>query len=252
MMTLVFDLDDTLLINPIDQFLPPYFRALTAYLAPYVPTDRLVPELLKATQTMMANRDPSRTNEHVFAAHFYPALGLNEADVRPIIDRFYEDEFPKLQRYTAVVPEARPLLLAARERGYDLVIATNPVFPLRAIQHRLAWAGLGDMPFRFITSYETMHYTKPHPEYYHEITSAIKCTPADCLMVGNDLGNDILPAKAAGLRTFWVTAASVLPPASIPDVGIMDVAAAEVANAQVADYQGTLADLRRLIETGRV
>ena len=249
MTTLVFDLDDTLLINPIDQFLPPYFRALTAYLAPYAPTDRLVPELLRATQTMMANRDPSRTNEHVFAAHFYPALGLNEADVRPIIDRFYEDEFPKLQGYTAVVSEARPLLLAALERGHALVIATNPVFPLRAIQHRLAWAGLDDLPFRFITSYEVMHYTKPHPEYYHEITNAIKRPPEDCLMVGNDWDNDIAPARAAGMRTFWITGTT---PYSLPTTdGTLAPRDTEASITRSGtDYQGTLADLHRLIETG--
>ena len=249
MTTLVFDLDDTLLVNPIDQFLPPYFRALTAYLAPYAPADRLVLELLKATQAMMANRDPGRTNEQVFAAHFYPALGLTEADLRPILDRFYEDEFPKLQPYTAVVPEARPLILAARERGHELVVATNPVFPLRAIQHRLTWADLGDIPFRFITAYETMHYTKPHPEYYGEILERIGRAAGECLMVGNDWDNDMAPAKAVGMRTFWITGTE---PYSLPTAeGTLAARDAHApAHRSGTDYQGALADLHRLIDAG--
>ena len=247
MTTLVFDLDDTLLVNPIDQFLPPYFAALTAYLAPYAPTDRLVPELLRATRTMMTNRDPQHTNEQVFAAHFYPALGRPEAELRPLIDRFYEDEFPKLQGYTAVVPEARPLLLTALARGHDLVVATNPVFPLRAIQHRLTWAGLGDIPFAFVTSYEVMHYTKPHPEYYHEILERIGRPPAECLMVGNDWDNDIAPAKAVGMRTFWMTDTA---PYSLPTAEGTLAARRDDPPAQRSgtDYQGTLADLHRLVE----
>lgn len=247
--TLILDLDDTLLVNPMDTFLPPYFKALTAYLASYVPPDRLVPELLRATQAMTHSRDAALTNAQVFAAAFYPALGLSEADMQPVIERFYEDEFPRLKPYTQVVPEARPLLETALARGYGLVVATNPLFPRRAIEHRLEWADVGHIPWLHVTSYETSHYTKPHPEYYAEILAHIGRPAPQCLMVGNDLANDILPAKAVGMSTFWVTGASVLPPAPGPDVGIMAVPSEQVADAQVADYQGTLADLLALIET---
>lgn len=233
--TLLFDLDDTLLINPMEQFLQAYFRALTKHLAHLVPTDRLVPELLKATQRMMTNRDPQHTNEQVFDDTFYPALGVTKAALRPAIDQFYEQEFPKLHHITQLTPEARLVLTAAQAHGYQFVIATNPVFPLRAIEHRLDWAGVGDCEFLFITSYETMHFTKPHPEYYREITTHIKRSPERCLMVGNEWANDIAPAQAVGMRTFWVTESRE--------------AEVRVTGAQ-ADYQGTLADLRRLIESG--
>lgn len=235
--TLIFDLDDTLLVNPIDQFLPPYFKALTAYLATYVPADRLVPELLRATRLMMANRDPQHTNEQVFAAAFYPALGLDETAMRPILAEFYEREFPTLREYTQVNPEARSLLAAAQAHGYDFAIATNPVFPLRAIQHRLDWAGVGDFPFRFITSYETMHFTKPHVEYYHEIFDHIGRAADECVMVGNEIENDIRPAKAVGMRTFFVT-------------GEGEAISDEVAS--LVDDHGSLGDLRRLIERREV
>jgi FMN phosphatase YigB (HAD superfamily) len=249
--TLVFDLDDTLLTNPMDTFLPAYFKALTVHLKDHVPSDRLVPELLRATQTMMANRDPQRSNMEVFGAAFYPALGLDEGAMAPILAQFYEEAFPALRAYTGVVPEARPLLEAAHGRGYGLVIATNPVFPRRAIEQRLDWAGVGDLPYLYVTSYETMHYTKPHPEYYLEIVSHIGREPGRCVMVGNDFAQDILPAKAVGMRTFLVAAGTVLPPASGPDVGIMEVSGEEAVGAG-ADYEGSLADLWALIEAGRL
>jgi HAD superfamily hydrolase (TIGR01549 family) len=237
--TLIFDLDDTLLVNPVDRFLPPYFQALTAHLAQFVPPNQIVPALLRATKVMIANRDHTLTNERVFAESFYPALGLDELAMRPSLARFYEEEFPKLRGHTGVVPEARSLLITAHERGYGLVIATNPVFPLRAIEHRLDWAGVGDLPFLFITAYETMHYTKPHVEYYQEILDHIGRSADRCLMVGNEIENDIIPAKALGMQTFLVMA----------DAQTLTPALSQWERGPEWDYAGTLADLLRLIET---
>jgi HAD superfamily hydrolase (TIGR01549 family) len=237
--TLIFDLDDTLLVNPVDRFLPPYFEALTAHLAQFVPADQIVPALLRATKIMIANRDHMLTNERVFAESFYPALGLDEVAMRPSLARFYEEEFPKLRGHTGVIPEARSLLTAAHDRGYGLVIATNPVFPLRAIEHRLDWAGISDFPYLFVTSYETMHYTKPHIEYYQEILDYIGRTADHCLMVGNEPENDIIPARALGMRTFLVMA----------DAKTLTPALSQRERGPEWDYAGTLADLLRLIET---
>ena len=88
-------------------------------------------------------------------------------------------------------------------RNTRIVIATNAVFPLTALEQRLAWAGLRDFDFELITSYEVMHFCKPHPEYYKEILSLIGLPPEECLMVGNDIGED-LPAGTIGIKTFLV------------------------------------------------
>lgn len=232
--TLIFDLDDTLLVNPIDQFLPVYVGALSKYLAGYAPPDRLVPQLMRASQLMVENRDPSRTNEQVFAAAFYPALGLDADALAPTLARFYEDVYPTLGGGTRPLAEARSLLDAAQARGYGLAIATNPLFPRRAIEHRLDWAGVGDVPWLYVTSYENMHFAKPHVEYYQEILDHIGRQARHCLMVGNEVKNDILPARTAGMRTFLVTTPDTPPP-----VGH-----------EAADYHGTLTALRLLVETG--
>ena len=83
-----------------------------------------------------------------------------------------------------------------------MAIATNPIFPARAIEHRLEWAGVGDIPFDLVTAYENMHTSKPSPDYYREIADLLSVSPEVCVMIGNDVQRDIEPAQAAGMHTF--------------------------------------------------
>jgi FMN phosphatase YigB (HAD superfamily) len=66
----------------------------------------------------------------------------------------------------------------------------------------MAWAGVDDVPFALVTTYENMHTCKPYPAYYVEIAQRIGVAPHACLMVGNDLLRDIAPARQAGMHTF--------------------------------------------------
>jgi FMN phosphatase YigB (HAD superfamily) len=89
-----------------------------------------------------------------------------------------------------------------------VVIATNPIFPETAIRQRMEWAGVSDFPFKLITSYEVMHSAKPNSLYYREILEYIGRSPDECIMVGDDWGNDIEPAMKAGMQVFWVDTAT--------------------------------------------
>lgn len=205
-LTLLLDLDDTLLNNDIDTFLPAYLKALSKHLAPLFPGDVLIRELLAATRLMVENRDPAFTLEEVFNRAFYPALGTTRAALKGEIDAFYNQVFPTLQTLTAAKPEAIRLVEEALARGYQVVIATNPLFPRVAIEHRLAWAGLPvhKYPFALITSFEKFHFTKPHPAYYAEILAQLGWPDQPCLMVGNSLSDDINPSTVLGLPAFWI------------------------------------------------
>ncbi|MFQ5595894.1 MAG: HAD family hydrolase [Anaerolineae bacterium] len=225
---ILFDLDDTLLENANERFLPAYFQALTHKLGDLVAPDEFVAHLIYATQRVIANTDPTRTNKEVFWAEFLPAMALSADDLMPILDDFYTNDFPRLRRFTQRLPEARELVQQAFDGGFDVVIATNPIYPHQAILHRLTWAGVADFPYAMITSYEHMHFAKPQPSYYREIALRIGRTPEQCLMVGDDLHNDIGPAAEAGMHTFWIT----------DDPG----------EKQPADWAGTLLDARVLIE----
>lgn len=231
---ILFDLDGTLLDSDMDVFIPPYFRALAAKLSSVVPREALLDALLASTRVILQSRGRRKeTNGEVFWADFLARLGAADKDLNLLIDGFYRDDFDRLAIFTASKPAARPCVQAAFSHGYTVVIATQPVFPLTAIEHRLMWAEVEDFPYALITSYENMHTTKPDPAYYREICEMIGHAPENCLMVGNDPKADIRPAAAAGMRTFWLC-----------DLGqrrIRDLP---------ADYSGTLSDVQALIEGG--
>ena len=231
----LFDLDDTLLYNDMEgTFLNRYFSALTDYARHLCPPEELIAALAAGAQAVQASQDPDGpTNEASFAAVFAAQLGQPWGELHTFFARFYEERFPELCVYARAHPDGRRAVQACLDAGYAVVIATNPLFPRRAIEHRLAWAGVDDLPFALITTYENMHTSKPSPTYYMEIAARIGVAPSACLMVGNDLLRDILPAQQAGMVTYlaedWV---------ANPDPEIQP------------DRRGTLGDLVEWVEDG--
>lgn len=205
-LTMLLDLDDTLLNNDMETFLPAYLQKLSGSMTSYAHPEDFVEKLLFATKHMLANDRPDRTLKETFDEVFYPALGMKVEDLREKIDAFYSEVFPKLQSLSSPKPEAIKLVEKATKRGYRVVIATNPLFPRQAIFERLRWAGLspGDYELGLVTSYETFHYAKPNPAYYAEIMARLGWQDNPVIMVGDDLENDIIPARQLGLPTFWV------------------------------------------------
>lgn len=199
----LFDLDGTLLPMRMNHFLEAYLGRLSRRFAAAVEPQHFIRVLLQATGAMIKNTDPAKTNEDVFRESFFPAIGADPAEMMPELQNFYETEFPHLGEYTAPTPLAREIVRAALARGYDLVLATNPIFPQVAIRERMRWAGIGDLPFVLVTDYERMHFCKPRPEYYAEIAHRVGVDPRDCLMVGNDLAEDMVAAEL-GMATFLV------------------------------------------------
>ncbi len=207
-LTLLLDLDDTLLDNDMETFVPAYLGALSAHMAAHCAPQKFSAALLAATQRMMGNLRPGRTLEETFAEAFYPALGLSPSALRADIEAFYREVFPSLQRVTRPRRAARPVVRAALERGWRVVVATNPLFPRTAVEQRLAWAGVpvDEFPYALVTSFEAFHFTKATPAYYAEVLGSLGWPPGPVLMVGNDPDLDLRPARKAGLPVFWVTA----------------------------------------------
>lgn len=208
--TLLFDLDDTLLGNEMGSFLPAYFGALTQSF-PETPPQQFTEALLKGTRAMIANTNPARNLITVFAEKFYPLVNAKEEEWEPRFAAFYRERFPQLKSVTRPLPAARPLLDWASAAGYEIVIATSPLFPRAAIAERLRWAGLEGVPLARFTSYETSHFSKPHPEYLAEILAHLGRRPEEALMIGNDWEQDIAPAATLGMASYWIA-----PPGSEP------------------------------------
>jgi FMN phosphatase YigB (HAD superfamily) len=212
-LTLLIDLDDTLLSNDMDTFIPAYLQALSRHLAPHIDAKQLAPVMMAATGKMFQNNRPDRTLKEAFDPDFYPALGITEEQVRQPIDDFYTNIFPTLNHVSQPRPEAIELMDQAVQRGWKIAIATNPLFPLAAILHRLDWAGLSakKYPYAIVPSYESFHFAKPNPAYYAELLGRFGWPGGATIMVGNDADHDIRGAQLIGIPTFWISNGSRYP-----------------------------------------
>lgn len=199
--TLLFDLDGTLLDADMEVFLPAYLKSLAPRWARVMPPQKFAADLLAATEAMVRNQDPGRTNQDVFIADFFPRTGLDPDQWMPVFDDFYRTDYLRLRQLTAPRPIARPLVEAALAQRYEVVIATNPVFPRIAIDARLEWGNLEGLPFRLVTSFEVMHFCKPNPRYFAEILEQVGRRAEECVMIGNDATEDMVACRV-GLKTF--------------------------------------------------
>lgn len=203
-LTVLFDLDDTLLLTNTHAFLPEYFKALGKAFSHLASTDKLTQQIHFAVGQMIANQDPGHLLKDIFAENFYTPLGTNQADCQSIIDTFYKKEYPKLQSLTQVKPETPGLIDWCQSRGMLLAIATNPLFPQAATRQRVEWAGLDPQDFVFYSTFDDFHFTKPNLTYYAECMGRLGWPKAPAVMIGDNLTHDILPMEKMGLKTYWI------------------------------------------------
>ena len=204
--TLLLDLDDTLLDSNMDTLIQDYFQALSRYLADVVDPGVMLTALMAGTRKMIANDHPGQTLQQVFDAEFFPAIGAPRQQLQARIDRFYQEVFPTLKDLTTPRPEAISLVEWLLAQGYRVAIATNPLFPQAAIYQRMDWAGLPADKYRFevVSSYETFHFTKPNPAFFAEVLARMGWPEGPVLMVGDDPVNDIAGSADFGLASYWI------------------------------------------------
>ena len=200
----LFDLDGTLLPMDLDDYLGVYFSNLAKKVAPLGYDKReFISALWSATEYMVKN-DGSKTNEGVFWRKFAEIYGEKVYDHKSVFDSFYENEYNLAKAVCGYDHQASKTAEYLKYRGMQLVCATNPLFPYTAMRARLSWAGVDENLFALITSYENSHYSKPFAGYYYEILSIINKKPEECVMVGNDVAED-LPAAKTGMHVFLLT-----------------------------------------------
>ena len=206
-LTILLDLDDTLLKNDIHKFIGVYFSLLGEALSKVVEPPLMLQAMKAAVQTMLTKELPESTLEETFDQIFYPGIGISKKDLAETINHFYQNIFPQLQALTTSRPEAQTLVDTLVGQRANIIIATNPLFPRTAIKQRIEWAGLDSFQDRFalVTDFEQSHYSKPHPAYYAEILGRLRWPKGPVVMVGNSLEDDILPAEKLGLPTYWLT-----------------------------------------------
>ncbi len=200
----LFDLDGTLLPMDNAEFTKGYFKLLAARLAPlgYEPKP-LVDAVWAGTASMVKN-DGSRSNEAAFWARFTEIYGERALQDLPVFEDFYATDFQKAKALCGCNPKAAETVRAAKEMGLRTALATNPIFPAIATESRIRWAGLSPADFELNTTYENIGFCKPNPAYYQEILKRMDLSPEECLMVGNDVTEDMIAAKL-GMQVFLLT-----------------------------------------------
>jgi len=211
-LTLLLDLDGTLLDTNLAVFMPAYFGALSKHMASHTAPESMLRALLAGVNLMYESEDPEHTLEEIFDADFYPKLGFTKHELIHVIEDFYENVFPTLATHTRQRPEAVPLIEWAASCGYRIAIATDPLFPRKATYHRLRWAGFDPERFELVSTYEHFHFTKTHPAYYAEVLGRLGWPEGPVLMVGNDIERDLVPAHRLGLKTYFIDEGSASSP----------------------------------------
>ena len=205
MATLLLDLDDTLLQNPVDQFVPSYLKLFAAFVSDRIDPKVFSHALLFATDQMIANQDFSRSLQSTFEEYFYPHFESQRDELAKTMDDFYSSKYPTLRSFTHPRPEAVALIKDAIASNSNIVIATNPLFPLSVQLQRLSWADLSLDQYpeiSFVTSYEYLHFAKPNPAYYAEILALSGWPEEPIMMIGDTYSEDILPSSILGISSF--------------------------------------------------
>jgi FMN phosphatase YigB (HAD superfamily) len=202
--TVLFDLDGTLLPMDQDNFIKAYFGGLARKLMPYgYDKDTLIGAIWGGTKAMFRNNG-EKLNEEAFWEEFCKVFGESAKNDEPIFDEFYANDFCRVQDSCGFDPRAAGAVQTIKSKGFRVALATNPFFPSAATEQRIGWAGVSPHDFEIFTTYENSHYCKPNLDYYIEVISKLGVSPEECLMVGNDVDEDMI-AKELGMKVFLLT-----------------------------------------------
>ena len=201
----LFDLDGTLLPMDMEEFTGGYFKLLASKAASRgYDLQSLVKAIWHGVMAMVKN-DGSCKNEDAFWEDFASIFGEDKAvEDRPLFDEFYANEFNDAKIFCGYNREAAETVRWIKNLGFRMALATNPLFPSVATETRIRWAGLEPDEFEFFTTYENSNYCKPNLGYYREVLEKAGLNGEDCLMVGNDVGEDMVAAEL-GMKVFLLT-----------------------------------------------
>ena len=204
MKVILFDLDGTLLPMDQDEFVKAYFGLLAKKLSAFgYEPEKLIQSIWMGTKAMITN-DGSKTNEEAFWDLFKNIYGEDVINDQDKFEDFYKNEFQMVKKVCGFDEKANRLIKYLKSQNYKLILATNPIFPAIATKSRIKWAGLDESDFDYVTTYENSSFCKPNLKYYMEILEIHNIDPSECLMVGNDVTEDMV-TKNLGMKVFLLT-----------------------------------------------
>ena len=199
----LFDLDGTLLPMDQDEFIAAYFSTLVGKLAPFGYDKKLIDVVWRGTFDMIKNNGEV-TNDTLFWKAFIAEYGERAQSDERLFDDYYNNDFQKVSAACGFNPKAAEVVSFCKASGLRVALATNPIFPAVATNARIKWAGLHPSDFELVTTYEHSHSCKPNLAYYEEICDKLNVLPSECVMIGNDVSEDMV-ARDLGMSVFLLT-----------------------------------------------
>lgn len=202
--TILFDLDGTLLPMEQDVFAGAYVKGLAATAAPYGYEPKGFAKAVMTGTIAMVKNNGSKSNEDTFWDALADIYGEKIRSHTHIFDEFYRTDFQEISKVCGFSSKSADVISKVKQLGFRTVLATNPLFPVIATESRMQWAGLKPEDFEIFTTFESSNFCKPNLNYYREICAKIGVPPDECLMVGNDVSDDMV-AGQLGMKVFLLT-----------------------------------------------
>ena len=101
---------------------------------------------------------------------------------------------------TRVLPDARPAIGVVRAAGVRVGVLSNYSYLLPLVLDQLGLASLLD-PVVFSAA---VGAEKPDPRAFAAAAAAVGADLADCVLIGDDLLNDVAGARRSGMPVVWI------------------------------------------------
>lgn len=196
------DLDCTLLPMDQDAYIQKYVEQIAKLFYEHGFDGKQIAKATMQASYAMTKNDGKRTNAIVFEEAFRALIKDRADEAIEIFPQVYGDRYDVIKDVTQENPYIKEIYDLMREKAEYIVVATQPMFPIEAVEKRLSWIGLTPQMFDYVTVYDESTYSKPSTGYYKEIMDKFKATPDNTVMLGNDVNEDILPCTQLGIDTF--------------------------------------------------
>ena len=153
-------------------------------------------------------RDQAQTDEAkklgLSAADIYHEIEIASISRKPqfrtLIDKYGFKEVAPYRTELEKLYKDVPAVIKALSQKYELGIIANQ---LDGLKERLEAFDLLQY-FKYIISSWDVKIMKPDIRIFKYALDKANCTPQEACMIGDRLDNDILPAKALGIKTVWI------------------------------------------------
>lgn len=137
---------------------------------------------------------------HEVVAYWAIKYPWGKNNVHQVAEEIVDDIIALAQSEARVMPGAHKLLIALKERGFKLAVATSS--PLRMLHELIEFFKLTHF-FDELSSADTVGFGKPHPAVFLHCAAQMASDPLNCI-VFEDSFNGIIAGKAARMKVIAV------------------------------------------------